>query len=182
MVSLDSCEKDTIPGPASPPDPANSILPLRIGNRWVIQSIGYDTSGAVAGTQLDTFYVERDTIIQNELWYIGFGGIVTNRADGLYDYYAPSSSPTSLKFMFPVSAPRSYSYRGIAVQVLSTTDTVSVQAGSFTCYLYRIGNDTIYHYHYYSPGTGFIKSESFSPFFGKVRKKSESKLVSYDLQ
>jgi hypothetical protein len=156
---------------------------LRVGNQWVKQTTNFDSAGAVVYTQQDTIRILRDTTIQNERWYIGYG-ILTNRTEGLYDYQPGSSSPASLKFKYPVSAPTSYFYRGIMVKVLSTTDTVSVQAGTFTCHLYRTGIDSVSYFDdYYSPGIGLIKHESFNPLkAGGVYKYLEYELKAYQLQ
>jgi len=183
LFLLEACDKNNVSNPVAPPDPSNSIFPLRVGNRWTVQTTNYDTTGAVVYTQEDSIRILRDTTIQNERWYVGYG-ILTNRVDGLYDYQPGSSSPASLKFKYPVSAPFSYLYRGVTAKVLSTTDTVSVQAGTFICHLYRTGIDSVSYFDdYYSTGVGLIKRESFNPLAaGGVYKYLEYELKAYQLQ
>jgi hypothetical protein len=148
-----------------------------------VQTTNFDSTGAVVYTQEDTIRIFRDTTIQNEKWYIGYG-ILTNRTDGLYDYQPGSASPASLKYKYPALAASSYQYRGSMVKVLSITDTISVQAGTFVCHLYRTGLDSVSYFDdYYSRGIGLIKREAFNPLAsGAVYKYLEYELKAYQLQ
>ena len=165
MLAPISCKKNS-----NPTDNMNinatQIFPLSIGNQWIIQVTNYDTSGNVVYSKNDTIKILRDTTIQSEKWFIGYG-IITNRDDGLYDYQVGSSNEIVLKYKFPSSISSVYTYRGTPIRVLSITDSVSVQAGTFICYRYREGVDNIsYNDWYLSPNVGLVKADFYNPLSG----------------
>ena len=164
LLSMLACEKeDSSTGPL-PIDQSTTIFPLTVGNTWVVDITNYDSTGAVLYTNRSSIQILRDTTIESELWYIGYG-ILTNRTDGLYDYQAGATSPVSLRYRYPAASGSIYPYRGVTVKLLSIDDTVTVRAGTYVCYRYRTGIDSVtYTDEYFARGVGLIKSESFNPY------------------
>jgi hypothetical protein len=181
MLTSINCKKNS-----NPTDNMNSnttqIFPLSIGNQWIIQVTNYDTTGNVVYSKNDTIKILRDTIIQSEKWFIGYG-IITNRDDGLYDYQVGSSNEIVLKYKYPSSTNSIYTYRGTQIRVLSIADSVSVQAGGFVCYRYREGVDTIsYNDWYLSPNVGLVKADFYNPLSGgRVYKYLSYSLIKHVL-
>ena len=164
-LSAISCKKDNNPINNTDINP-NKIFPLSVGNQWIVQVTNYDTTGAVHYTQIDTITILRDTTIQSEKWFIGYG-IMTNRNDGLYDYQASTSSVISLRYKFPTTVNSNYLYRGSQTKVISISDSITVQAGNYICYHYRVGFDGIsYSDEYFSPNVGLIKIDAYNPLSG----------------
>jgi len=183
LVSNQACDKKGVSGPEQPAQPSSMIFPLAVGNWWVIHTTNYDTTGAVYSTRQDTIRILRDTTINNERWFIGYG-ILTNRVDGLYDYQPGSVSPASLELKYPVSVPNDWVYRGIPMKILAVNDTLTVPAGTFVCHYYRSGYDGItYNDEFYSPEIGLVKRECYNPLAGGgVYKYLEYELVAYQVQ
>ena len=46
------------------------IKPLNIGNYWIYEVSNYDSSGNLISLRSDTELIDRDTLIDDVLWYI----------------------------------------------------------------------------------------------------------------
>lgn len=90
-LTLAACDTSE---PAPPPEQVN-LLPLEVGNRWVMAYTLTDSTGLLYGSRTDTLGVSRDTVVDGERWYyVGLlnapsdqgplRGFFTNREDGLY--------------------------------------------------------------------------------------------------
>jgi hypothetical protein len=138
------------------------IMPLSVGNQWILKITNADSSNPV--TAIDTMSVEKDTTINGELWFhlrfLGVFGdvnlILTNRADGLYEFYHANSPQVSLWLKYP-SAPGAQYVHNNPIEVISINDTIIVPAGQFVCYHY---SSTFYDY-WFSPNIGVIKYEEY---------------------
>jgi hypothetical protein len=163
LLPLLACEENDTTTGTPPIDQSTTIFPLTVGNKWIIDVTNYDSVGAMVYSRRDSIRILRDTTIQQETWYIGYG-ILTNRTDGLYDYQAGTTSAISQRFRYPAAAGTSYPYRGVTVKILSIAETITVPAGTFVCYRYRTGIDSVaYSDEYLARGVGLVKSESFNP-------------------
>jgi hypothetical protein len=145
----------------------SQIIPLNVGNQWMRQITNYDTTGNMYYSKVDTIQVLRDTTIQSEKWWFLGAGIFTNRSDGFYDYESSSPNEISLLFKYPTSTNNTYTYRGTPMKVMSIGDSVSVPAGTFVCYHFRQGVDSVsYSDFYISPNIGTVKEECYNPLSG----------------
>ncbi|MEI6089772.1 MAG: hypothetical protein WCR42_04930 [bacterium] len=46
------------------------IMPLKVGNLWVYKITSYNQDGSLSGISYDSLLIKRDTIINNEKWFI----------------------------------------------------------------------------------------------------------------
>jgi hypothetical protein len=160
---LTSCKKDN-PVDSSPS--VKQIWPLKMGNTWAVHMIEYDTTGAVTQSGSGTLVVTTDTIVGGETWYqisgVGSDGLMfyTNRSDGLWVMSSSTSGLfQGLFFKYPVSAGDSWNLGGDQMFLQSADTLITVPAGTFHCYEYRL---SMSDYYYFCPGVGFIAEDSYS--------------------
>jgi hypothetical protein len=161
---LTSCKK------SNPVDSSPSVLqiwPLKSGNTWAYHLIYYDTTGAISQSGSGAFVVTTDTIVGGETWYHISGSgttFYTNRSDG---FWVMSNSTSGLfqglLFKYPDSAGDSWNYGGDQIFVQSTDTSITVPAGTYHCYEYRLlyNSKPVCDY-YYCPGVGFIAEDYYS--------------------
>lgn len=170
--ALLSCSDDSPTGPGSAPDPGE-IKPLAVGNQWTYSYAILDTLGDTLFAADYTFYVHRDTIIGDELWYIlgrenSHFTLETIRASGLWERYYRETYNLLIKYP---------TYRGdgydsspsivgnefqFNVVVSSVNEKITVSDGTYwcICYLFFDANTGLNVWaDYYSPGTGLVKKE-----------------------
>lgn len=157
MVSL-SCKDST--SPAGSPVNAGAIIPLAVGNQWVMRSYSWDSTGTPNVTEIDTTRIERDTLLLSERWFIGRTGIpVTNRSTG---YWIFIDSMPQLFLKYPTSLNESYLYREDTVRVTALDTAITVPGGTFSCICYtmtyRIA-DYVSQILLVSPNSGIIRRE-----------------------
>jgi len=160
IFMLTSCKKDN---PVDTSPSVTQIWPLKPGNTWAFSTIEYDTTGSVIHSESGAFVVTTDTIVAGETWYhiTGAGSMFyTNRSDGLWVMSNSTSGLfQGLFFKYPGSAGDSWNL-GEDQMFLQSADTlITVPAGSFHCYEYRL---SMIDYYYYCPGIGFIAEDSYS--------------------
>ena len=130
----------------------DEIIPLAAGNKWVYNIKVFDSTNAQIYVSVDSSWVERDTTLDNQLWYIlvdedGPFQIAANHDDGYYARDVTLASGTTdidsvgeayLSAKYPVNAGETFSNKtGFVTKVLATDDSVTVPAGSFSCYKYK---------------------------------------------
>lgn len=150
---------------SSPSNKKLEILPLEIGNKWE-----YKTS--LEGEINDmTAMIFKDTIINNERWF-NYGGclLMINREDGLWlRFYDDITNKwiEELRYKYPAVAGEQYSDSLDFVKVLSVNERITVPAGTFNCYVYRIPLfEDNYMDFYLCPGIGGIKTVSYENWNG----------------
>jgi hypothetical protein len=173
----------------NPIKPENSynitpIMPLKVGNQWVMYVTNNDTSNPISW--MDTINVKKDTTINGETWYIlnffQYFGIyditVTNRIDGLYEFYQDSTLHFDLWFSYPSKQGYTYQHSVYSYEVLSVKDTLLVPAGQFICYHY----ETAFYDYWLSQNVGLIKYEEYvlSPY--QRKKIMTAELFKYNLK
>jgi len=177
-----SCKSTTEPIADKPTD---SILPMKVGNYWVMQSTYYDTLGNITSILQDTIHVIREQIVlgtrysvvldkQEEIYYV-------NRNDGLYALSGNGQEVLILKY--PASPGDSYFIPSVYIAVISTDTLVSVPKGNLHCYHYFMWNTSGNCYpvdDYYSPGIGYVQIEVNYNYSSKVLVRR--KLVDYFLK
>ena len=185
LGTIIACKKDNGPIATNPSGVNQSIMPLKIGNKWVGTFAFYDSTGRTTlsnDSLLATlFAIERDTTIQGERWYVTSGAslpptsfhpplLLTSRTDGLWG--RPSDTSSSVPYLiakFPCAMNDSYvtgrniSYRAT---LLSTSSIVSVPRGTYSCYQYRVSdgsNLNDYKSAYFMcPDSGFIRVDQYA--------------------
>ncbi len=177
-----SCKNSTDTGTQS----QGVIMPLAIGNTWIYLDNGYDSNGhLIVPSRLDTLLINDTITYGKDVLYIPQNRKIYyyNKTDGLSIRYNFAPEET-LFAKYPAKAGdifRHDSYiltkesspdpLGLAAAdyiVSSTTESVTVPAGTFICYKYNADYyDTTKHqlldrYNtYYAPNVGMIKSEDF---------------------
>ncbi len=167
------------------------ILPLTIGNQWISDVTEYNSSGQVTAHYIDTGYIGGDTIIVDTTWYLFLDedsasvdtSIWTNKDDGAWSWTDSASAPQALFFKYPANPGDSYPLYDVTVTVESINESVTVPAGTFTCYYYRV------HIPVYgtigriwvAPNIGIVRAEEYElTLFGTYLSRVVE-LVSYQL-
>jgi hypothetical protein len=181
LVTL-SCKDNAVP--VGSRGNADAIIPLAIGNQWVTQMNGWDSTGRPQVQLIDSIRIGRDTIIQLERWYVwNAGTYVTNRPTG---FWTLESSLPELFLKFPASLNDWYVFRGDTVQVTATDTIITVSGGTFHCVCYHVRYewpDIVRQVLYASPNTGEIRRETFARTSGgREYLASRADLVSFRLQ
>jgi len=174
ILSIVGCNKQNSTF-TSPPTQAGSIIPLAVGNTWLMADTSWDQNGAAFNVQVDTFRVVRDTLIAGEKAYImhwrRIEYVVVNRSDGCYQGLGGLRGPVTLQYRFPGNVGDSIHasiYYNATMKLVSVDSTVISPAGSFHCYVYRtlefqspylfIFNDIL------DPNLGWIGSDMYRNF------------------
>lgn len=126
--------------------PDTFIVPLAIGNNWTSYFVEYNESGSVVDSGLTTTLVIGDSIIEDSTWYLisdsttfGDSSLWTNMDDGLWAWSDTTTPNAYLALKYPATAGESYTlFDPVTVTVESTNASVTVPAGTFECYYYRM--------------------------------------------
>lgn len=114
---LAACDSDpVVSDPVVSPSP---LLPLEVGNRWVLARTVTDATGDTLTVEPDTVTVIGDTTLAGERWFAlvgssrdsqaGFGGYNTARSDGVW-FRANASSAPYLQYAYPAEPGVTYPY------------------------------------------------------------------------
>lgn len=180
----------------------DSIVALKVGNRWIWQIAFYDTVGMLHSTTYDSLRIDSVQVIGSEHWH--FPGkpyeklAFANLAGGCYYRAFSSAAPTSsfLFYKYPATLNESYKApQGLVsgsrvwivdtlkiMTVLSTDTTITVPAGTFRCYLYRYAwiNGNFYSEEFLSPGRGWIRILGYTKLReGVYFKQSLKELIEF---
>ena len=179
--------------PVTPNEP-QYLMPLAVGNIWIMQIKSYDSTGAIQEQAFDTTQVIGTKIINNETWYkMSENEAIINRADGVHEYMTDSTlgTVTGLIFKYPAMVgDTGTSLFGLTFKLVAKGVSETVPAGTFTCYMYQSENSYSYFgFTYYMkmhiwicPGKGIVKSEIYSRENNGILYKSNlSELISYHL-
>lgn len=141
---MTACEKDEPQTKPIDNHPADQYLPLAVGNYWVYDRYSADSNGVSYGGNVstDSFWVEKDTVIENDTFYY----VLSNAALGRLQIIGWSGNQlidTSGRLLFDaidlnsiLTADTFYTQDTIIFYTLSTkvvqpTDSVTVPAGTF---------------------------------------------------
>lgn len=169
LIALSACSD----GPTDTTDDPRVIIPLAVGNQWWGKIVYYDSTGTAVDTATLGYRISGDTLIDGQVWAMWeltlndtvLGSApVRNTKEG---YWFGSA----LQIKYPASEGDTYQWVSgspespgdtVDVTVVETNLSVSVPAGSFTCYIYRdhVG-DRVSCDKYLSPNLGYIKWETF---------------------
>ncbi|MEE9442499.1 MAG: hypothetical protein V3V99_07510 [candidate division Zixibacteria bacterium] len=161
----------------APPLAGVDLMPLEVGNSWVYELAAMDTlTGELTVNKIDTFRVERDTVIDGETFYfisgMGLRGtLATNRDDGFW-IMGPMGQPIMLA-KFPGVDGEDFSMTVGPSVITNRLDKagleIEVPAGKFYCYKYSqvMGPMRRTTYNYFAPGLGLVKMETLGSPTGK---------------
>ncbi len=162
IIVITSCD-----GGGTDPTNNDEILPLKIGNYWKFDAVGYDTLGNILEQSTITFKVVSDTIINNEIVYImeigesniqkGTAAFI-KRADGVYTY---EKHNTYLEVKYPVSIGEKFNAAKDTVIVESTNFNYVTTIGNFSCYQYTWSYSDRKESLYFKPSVGYVANEIF---------------------
>lgn len=186
VFSLSSCSKSNPTGPSG----SEQMLPLKLGDNWVMQYTFYDTTGAVAGTFNDTVTVAKDTVASNITWYDVsshvINGYFADESDGLWIL---SSSGQFLAFKSPANVGDTWSFQTDAstsyqVTLESNGTSVTVPKGTYTCHDYKVAVNSGGGFEFYMcPGVGIVALDIYSVTeSGRSYKYAYGQLLSFTLK
>jgi len=180
-------------GPAPgecPPDVIPDVLiNLNIPTWFVTDVVEYNTSGAIIDEYETITTIYADTLIGDSVWMVlddvssSNNAYAVNRSDGVWYWSDTLSPPEALALKYPATAGQSYPFYEATITVVSTSASVTVPAGTFSCYYYEanvpiIG--TIAKF-WVAPNIGIIQAEEYGINIIFPYLKTRTKLVSYYL-
>jgi hypothetical protein len=182
LTLLFACGKDN----STNPGPTTQIMPLKIGNSWTFSRATFDANGHTVIIDTLTETIVRDTIINNERWYIALlssgdssrTDLMTNRADGLW---GRRYDEAFIAINYPMAVGDTLGDDGLFMTLESDTTSITVPAGDFSCYNYHLFGSNIDIYNYYSPGIGQIMLRIFDVEYNPYLK-NKAELLSYHLE
>jgi len=162
----------------------NELVPLKIGNSWSFKVTTYDTLGSVAWIDTLTFFIKKDTVINNLVWYLqGFEGTMIGKLGFLNDslgYHISNFEGYSELFPYPAEVGESMA----GITVVAKDSVVQTPLGKVNCYIYRQYFFGYSYYNIYAPGIGLIYQETpGKPFSSnKIYLSQTSELISTNVK
>ena len=178
---------------SGPPSRSSQIMPLSVGNEWIGQVTHYNAQGISDSTWLDTLGVSKSEVINGETWYYVnsfwfYNGDtshqwLTARSDGVYscdsEHFAKAwrlakypAKPEDSVVTFDSTFDSLGNGQADGITVDTTNLSVTVPAGTFSCYVYRgfdyyqqgdVGGSAVEPGNYYDAGVGPIQFGYFNP-------------------
>jgi len=149
-------------GSVGPSPQTPEIVPLSLGNQWILADTSYDMLGNLQEVSWSYYTVTRDTVLFGHRLF-SYWGYCANTDSGLVIYQGYTISPLTkdtvafyrLLYKYPASQGQTYGPETI----VGTTDTlVLVPAGAFHCINYRFYSaGHLSADHFVSPGLGLVK-------------------------
>src|SRR5690606_1281271 len=156
---LNSCDDST--NPIIPPvTDVSELVPLKIGNSWSFKVSTYDTLGAIAWIDTLTFFIKKDTIINNIVWYLqGYEGTIIGQVGFRNDsigYHVSNFEGNNRTFPYPAEIGKS-----IGGVIVSAKDSIiETSLGKLKCYIYNQYFFGFLYKEIYAPDIGLIYQES----------------------
>lgn len=176
----------------------SGIIPLETGNTWNYMLTSYDSSNVINYQENKSTTIDKDTIINNQIWFryndIPQGLWYTNKQDG-YWVFAKAGLPSIqndtsvLVYKYPTQTGDTYGDWDSPTEVLSTNETITVPAGKFKVIHLKITRplSTNYlldsHEIFINPDIGIIKTMQIGKKLdGTKFIVYKKELVSYSLE
>lgn len=193
ILSIMSCSDDAV---STPSDPSVGIIPLKTGNSWTFLTTFYDTVGVVKFTNEVKETIYGDTSIAGTKWFYPSTThdiMVTNLTDGYHwreQFVGGSGAEEMLVWKYPAVKGDFFPYAGVSVFILSTSEVVTVPAGTFDCYHYwstyrNAAGDTVTGHMdaWLSPNIGMVKVEGYlKKTSGEEYRNYKQELTAYTLK
>lgn len=186
------------------PSTGGAILPLTVGNYWILAR---DTGG-VQNVYQDTLRITGQSIVHGkQVYWMQWGyytdiSYVRNESDGLWYYGSPNDtiSQPYLNIKYPISLNETYIARSDTITCVSTNATWSGYSGCIKYFTHDYYKNTIKHnaqifnrikgkslydnpeavinfYDYFKPGLGYIGGEIDYGFSSYI-----TRLIQYNVQ
>lgn len=168
LFDLNSCNKNNLIDPLATIQ--QGMIPLKVGFKWTWNVTLFDATGKVVGSHVWSVEIVKDTMINNETWFIEKEGNtlsaypITNRDGVTYSY---SNGHASILFNTVTEDTTLPSTNSNLSYLVSKNNFIHVPCGNFSCNNYRVYLD--YHdkkiliqNYYLEFNKGMIKTESFS--------------------
>lgn len=187
ILLLSSCKKDSPVSVSSP----EFLLPLKVGNRAMLKTSGFDTTGSELWSLNDTIVVFADTIIGSDHWFLTtfVNYAFANKSDGVwqtrYDLGGFYGTPT-LIFKYPAGEGDQWDVHPdtSSWSLVSKSASIQVPVGVHTCHLYRLAA-LLFDFredYYIKPGLGIVAIKLYSKTVsGREYLAQSSELVAYTL-
>ena len=179
------CNKTDNPVSDNQSTAGSVLMPLKVGNQWLVTFALYDSSGMVIGGSdtilIPLFSIVKDTLIQTERWFLSTGAslppacfdspiYLTNRTDGLWGIGTTTGAMVPyLIAKYPASVNESFvtgkdtACRAILV---SKNASVTVPRGTYSCYQYTVSDKNnssdLKSGYFMMPDSGFIRAEQYA--------------------
>ncbi len=166
VVALGSCGDDSDKNTICVGDESD-IVDLTEGTMWIYRGTDYDTLDNVIRTFEDTILIVRDTIIDEETWFLTSienelwgnrddGYWIWENFDGISEPYLRIKYPTALGDHYPIPIEEVFS------DTMTTADLIAVTTvpyGTFTAITYRRTSyeDSLISLGYYVRGIGKVR-------------------------
>jgi|PlaIllAssembly_1097288.scaffolds.fasta_scaffold185492_2 hypothetical protein len=166
LMSLSCGESDDIVDFSTGGSP-NVILPLQVGNTWLYRRTSFDTEGFVLARDTVAQRIARDTLIQDERWYIWEAtsglSLGTSRSDGYWTYV---EGMPAITLRYPVVVHETYmiTETGPTIHILAVDTLIGVPFGTAPCIAYEqlsFPGGTRMQIDYYAVNTGLIRTDEF---------------------
>jgi hypothetical protein len=177
------------------PTETKEIIPLKVGNNWILKRTTYDSNKVVTKIVFDTIIILKDTVVKGQTAYIMTETassikrlVVMNKSDGFHLLdIRPDTIYYWLAYKYPAAVGDVFSGLANNISVKSINSSITVKAGIFTCYEYFNESqfpDVYYKYqNYLTPGIGRIYAENYTQEKGgKLYMDTKTELQSYDLK
>ncbi len=166
LMSLSCGESDEIVDFSTSGTP-NVIVPLQVGNTWLYLRTPFDMEGTVLARDTVAQRIARDTIIQDERWYIWEAtsglSLGTTRSDGYWTYV---EGVPAMTLRYPVVVHETYLITGTGptIHILAVDTLIGVPFGTAPCIAYEqlsFPGGTRMRIDYYAVNTGLIRTDEF---------------------
>ena len=175
---------------ACPPDVIEDVMvPLTIGNWWSYEVTEFNQSGTIVDEYDTTATISGDTLIGDSTWFFlegeigGLSGIVTNMDNGTWSFLPDSTPSEALVLKYPATVGDAYPYYDVTVHIDAIDAPVTVPAGTFSCYYYRLTAPIVGTVGkiWAEPNVGIVKAEMYDLYIFTVYLKTRAELLSYGL-
>ncbi len=168
------------------------IQDLTVGNLFEGIVTQFSSSGAIVSVDTGFTEVVKDTVMDGWLWALvvdevmGDTLVASNQSDGLWAWDSAFYDPPGTKYLtlkYPATAGDTYPLQDFTVHVDATSETVTVPAGQFECYHYRVTaifNITVGEI-WAHPNLGIVKAEEYTLEGFTVYLANRMELLSYSL-
>jgi hypothetical protein len=146
-----------------------SILPLDNGNRWIGEFTVYDSAGTILRRGIDTTSLDNGVVNGADRFaMLANHRFVSNGEGGLFIGADQSSTDQWLYMKYPASRDDQIVHssgndggHSVSVKVISTNESITVDAGTFATYHYETNesNNAYVVHTYMAPGVGFVRVE-----------------------
>jgi hypothetical protein len=166
LILVSGCRKDDLI--VNPQPEYKGIIPLAIGNKWNFNIYAYDTTGAIIVSNILSYEVIGDSMINGSRWFKISNFLCANRSNG---FSSLSNSDQLLIFKYPAAAQDSFYVNGVVnyLHVASIDTTITISLGTYHCYAFdshqlispgAFGGS--YEILYVSPEVGIVKGEVYA--------------------